>query len=80
MEIVILKLTKQIFFVEISKEQARELYDLYFEILKVSHEYGITTVKSYCKGRNGKGFFLSVNSVKYMVREHIYDMYYKGTY
>lgn len=75
-----IEIDKTDIFVEISKEQARELYDLYFEILKVGHAYGITTVKSYCKGRNGKGFFLSVNSVKYMVREHIYDMYYKGTY
>ena len=67
-------------FVEITKEQARELYNLNFEILKVSHANGITVIKSYRKDRGEKGFFIGVNNIEYMVREHIYNMYYKGTY
>ena len=63
-------------YVEITKEQAKELYDLYFEILRVSHAYNETDIKRFHKGRDGKKFFFGLDSIKYFVSEYSYNLYY----
>jgi hypothetical protein len=62
-------------YLEITKEQAREIYDLYFEILQVSYAYNETNIKHYHKCRDGKKFFLGLDSIKYFVSEYSYNMY-----
>lgn len=63
-------------YVEITASEAKMLYNLNFEIVKVKHFKGRVEVSEYNKEKDGTKIIIDLRGIDYFVREEVFNSFY----